>query len=138
MLWCLLERLLEIVRAAGIGIGNHEARLVKSRRPVNPKDMPMRFHDLAGHAQVFKAAPRRLKGIGIGRDKDLGDLADNRRHLGHIADPDRAQAAAEEKQDAGQPVQHPGQSLRAIARIDHHQPKVNRLDRAALDLDRHD
>ena len=76
---------------------------------------------------------------GLGPDirKHLGHHANHGGDLGHVGNPDRAELFAKEQQKTGQPIQHPGQVFRPLARVHHDQTQMQHFGWAWVGGDLH-
>jgi hypothetical protein len=71
---------------------------------------------------------RRAPRVGAGKTSDLRD----------VGNPQGAKLVAQEEQEAGEAVEHPGQALAAHGRIHHDQPEMQHLDRLSRQRKRQD
>ncbi|MNL34760.1 hypothetical protein D3C87_1567480 [compost metagenome] len=128
----LREGLLQGVRAAGVGVGNDEARLVETGLGADAEGRPVSGHDLSRQGQVIEAAAHAGARRGEDVGKGLGRHADDGGHLADVGDPQRSALPRQEHQDAGQAIEGRRHAAPPEGRIDHDEAQMHDLGRAAF------
>jgi hypothetical protein len=125
------ECLLQVVRAARIGVGDDESPLVEASLWGHAEHPPVTRHDLAGDHQMVEGAVLQQVRRGIDVAESLVDQADDGWDLRNVGNPHRPHLATKEEERARETVEHRRQPPAAMARVDHRKPEVNDIDRAA-------